>query len=222
VELPKYKEYYEMLHLIFNLRISGALDIHEFVLNNVSMIHIEFYSEKDAKSPDARKLKQLLRIPKDAEGFYLSETFPPCSRMEGDDLLKADYKPHYRANCPLSRTVHLETRSILKIARFLSYSIDVPEEDFKKGYAYRVDNPDGTPYDMTELFNNLFKVYSSDNEPSDTYIKVRYKNHWFYIKNSDVHSKITFTFLQRLMTLIAGSQGGSAQSAPVLTIPVGA
>ena len=53
------------------------------------------------------------------------------------------------------------------------------------------------------------------------HVKTFYRGHWFYIKSADIDSKITFTFLQRLMTLIAGSQGITPQSAPVLTIPVG-
>lgn len=222
LELPKYKGYYEVLHLIYNLRLNGSLDISEYVLNNVSMIHFEFYSREDSVSPDALKLKKLLRIPKNADGFYLSETFAPCANPEGEDLLTPNRKPHYRADCPLSKTVHLETRSILRVARFLSYGIQVPDSDYEKGYAYELKNPDGTRFDLSELYHNLFTVYSSDDEPDDAYVKIYMHHHWFYIKNNDVHTKLTFTFLQRLMTLIAGSQGSTTQQAPVLTIPVGA
>src|SRR4029078_7718429 len=129
-------------------------------------------------------------------------------------------KNYYREDCPPSKAVHLETRSILGIARFLSYGVHVPESDLQKGYAYQLKNSDGTPYEMHTLFHNLFTVYSCDKEPSDTYVKTFYRGHWFYIKSADIDAKVTFTFLQRLMTLIAGSQATIPQSAPVLTIPV--
>ncbi len=222
IELPRYKNFYEILHLILNLRLNGSINIHENDLKDLAMVHIEFYSRRDSLSPDALKLKKLLRVPKNADGFYLAESFDPCANPEGEDLLTPNSKPHYRSECPLSRTIYVEMRSILQIARFLSYAVQIPASDYEKGYVFELKNPDGTPYDLKELFNNLFTVYSSDEEPEDTYVKVYLHHHWFYIKNSDIHSKITFTFLQRLMTLIAGSQGTPAQSAPILTIPVGA
>ena len=47
---------------------------------------------------------------------------------------------------------------------------------------------------------------------------VRYRGYWFYIDNTDLHSKSTFALLRRLFFLQAGQ---FKDAAPVLTLPVG-
>ncbi|UCG16782.1 MAG: hypothetical protein JSV19_01855 [Phycisphaerales bacterium] len=49
-------------------------------------------------------------------------------------------------------------------------------------------------------------------------VAVRYRGYWFYIDDTDLHSKSTFALLRQLFSLPAGQFKGAA---PVLTLPVG-
>jgi len=49
-------------------------------------------------------------------------------------------------------------------------------------------------------------------------VRVRYRDHWFYIPDEDLASKSTFSLLAQLFALQAGSGDGLR---PVLTLPVG-
>lgn len=59
------------------------------------------------------------------------------------------------------------------------------------------------------------QVRHSSEEPGDTYAKVFTQNYWFYIDNTDMDSKQTFSFLQLLLSLAETTPTGGA---PVLTI----
>jgi hypothetical protein len=50
----------------------------------------------------------------------------------------------------------------------------------------------------------------------DTQLRVNYRGHWFYIDDSDLESKSTFTLLARIFALQAGKAEGIV---PVLTLP---
>ena len=49
-------------------------------------------------------------------------------------------------------------------------------------------------------------------------MRIRYRDHWFYISDADLNSKATFSLLTYLLSLqSAGHQGMSA----LLSVPVG-
>ena len=223
IEMPVYDEYYDMLGLIRDLRLQGALEIRQTVIKDMTTIHLKFNTRKDANSSKAKRLKKFLNVPADSDSIYLSESISNCVVPEIEEPFSPTSKKYFKSDCLATKAVHVELRSILQVGRFLSWGVNVPSEHIKAGYALELQYPDGRVFDTTRLMNHLFKIYSTQTEPSDTeaYVKTNYRNYWFYIKNSDIDSKITFTFLQRLMTLIAGTQGSVPNNAPVLTIPVG-
>lgn len=100
----------------------------------------------------------------------------------------------------------LQTRSIYSALYFLADGVDVPAGDTG---AARARNPNGPPED-------LFRIRTSADEPAAAAVKVRYRDAWFYIADTDGDSKVTFALLSMLLTLQAGDSG---KVAPLLTIP---
>ncbi len=103
------------------------------------------------------------------------------------------------------------TRSILGILADMSSYVEVPEQHILEG---RV--APGAPRD--ESLRHPLIVHSSENEPPDGFVQIRYRDLWFWIDDKDLHSKRTFAVLQLLATL--AESPGAAQT-PLLTIPAG-
>ncbi len=96
--------------------------------------------------------------------------------------------------------VQFRTRSFFAILNFLSYSIDLSEQDIKK---YGIsDNVSDAQY--KDLMQGLFKLKSSDSSPVNAYAKISYEGKWYYIDNGDVYSKATLMFLKLIYSLEAG------------------
>ncbi|MEZ5367278.1 MAG: hypothetical protein R2748_34300 [Bryobacterales bacterium] len=49
-------------------------------------------------------------------------------------------------------------------------------------------------------------------------MRIRYRNRWFYIDDSDLNSKATFNLLNYLYSLQAAGRGAGS---PLLTVPIG-
>ena len=88
-------------------------------------------------------------------------------------------------------------------------------EDVRLHYAGTLT--DGTEFDWSRVTGDLFRVRSSVDQPDDAFVRVRYRNAWFYIDDSDLSSKSTFNLLDQLFQLQAGKTGGVA---PMLTLPL--
>ena len=75
----------------------------------------------------------------------------------------------------------------------------------------------GNEFSWSELTQNLFKIKSTPNN-SDIAISTNYRDTWFYIDDSDLDSKTTFSLLMQLFSLQSGKSEGVA---PLLTLPIG-
>ncbi len=100
----------------------------------------------------------------------------------------------------------LATRSLYSALFFLADGVDVPPRDVAAARSRTPAGPD----------ESLFRVRTSATEPPDAAVKVRYRNAWFYIADTDGDSKVTFALLSMLLTLQAGD---TAKVAPLITLP---
>jgi hypothetical protein len=64
----------------------------------------------------------------------------------------------------------------------------------------------------------LIRVYSSPQKPTDVFVSVPYRDHWFWIDDKDLSSKRLFSFLMFIFTL---TETGGKEGAPIVTIPAG-
>jgi len=73
-------------------------------------------------------------------------------------------------------------------------------------------------FDWRQVTGELMHIHWSEQRPKNAYVTVSYRGRWFYIDDSDLTSKSTFSLLMQLFALQAGE---IKSTAPVLTLPVG-
>jgi len=117
-----------------------------------------------------------------------------------------------------AESINLRFRSFSGVMYFLSNSVDVPEADVAAGRVTVTRDAAGNEFDWHRVTENLMRIHSSSTPPENAAVSVRYRNNWFYIDDSDLDSKSTFSLLGAVFSLQAGDAKGIA---PVLTIPVG-
>ena len=109
-------------------------------------------------------------------------------------------------------------RSFLGIMFYLSQSIEIPKRDMLKGKVTLTKTLTGESFDWSDVTGDLLTIRSSDEEPLRSMVRIYYRNSWFYIDDSDLDSKSTFSLLTQIYAL----QSGAIKSTdPVLTIGVG-
>ena len=102
---------------------------------------------------------------------------------------------------------------------FLSTSVEVPARDEEAGRVTVTKDASGQRFDWSRMMDELFRVRSQSEQPTDAVMAVRYRRAWFFIDDNDIDSKDTFRLLHQVGSLLAGNTETSP--APVLTLPVG-
>jgi hypothetical protein len=116
--------------------------------------------------------------------------------------------------------VDLETRSLLQGLFFVSHGVEVPEEHAGRGAARVTLDAAGRPFDWQRVMAGFFRVRSSagTERPSGAHVAIQYKGYWFYIDETDLETKATFTLLMELARLNLSDKVGTK---PLLTLPLG-
>lgn len=194
--VPIYEHYYRFLKLLKKILVERTAILLPSEVNGEKKIVVKFIDGKE-NSRDAMALKRMLEVPLNSKFIIFS-------------IYKMD-EPN---------VVYVQTRSALGILNYLSHAVQVPQADLCSGKAPVYRGPDGCPLDFSELFSNLFAVYTSDSEPKDAYVKVFVNNHWFYIKDCDTDSKLTFNFIGIAILMQSGNSFSGNTTAPIVTIPI--
>jgi hypothetical protein len=108
--------------------------------------------------------------------------------------------------------IAIQTRSMMQVLVDFGSYVDVPARDITEGRVYAPQSGEG----REGLFPALLRVRWSDSAPDDAHVAVRYRDGWFWIDDRDHDSKATFTFLMLLFSL---TETGTAQAAPIVTVP---
>lgn len=114
--------------------------------------------------------------------------------------------------------VPLRLRSVRSILFFLAHGVDVPKVHRLAGLVTTTRYPDGRSFDWSDLLGGLFHVRTRRDEPMAAYVKIRYRDHYYYIADNDLETKSTFMLLTEIFNMQAG-QGVALM--PTLTLPVG-
>jgi hypothetical protein len=104
----------------------------------------------------------------------------------------------------------IQPRSVLQVMMGMAAGVDVP--------AQHVAEQRALPAPGLESDTIALKVHSGLEEPADAYIKVFYRDHWFWIDDRDWRSKRSFVLMMFLFSLMEST---STDPLPVLTIPTG-
>jgi len=95
--------------------------------------------------------------------------------------------------------------------------VEPPFKDQEEGRVTITRDSNGNEFDWREVTGDLMQIRSSRLESENAYIFVYYRGFWFYIDDSDLTSKSTFSLLTQLFAL----QSGDVKSmGPILTLPV--
>jgi hypothetical protein len=171
--------------------------------NVIKPLHLRFSKESDS-DPRARRLRHLLKLDPDIYNFPIVDVLDasPEGLRSVDGKLALIFDPDEKL-----KQIMLTNRSVIDILQFASAFITVPEEDIEKGL---VRNRDLGPHDLLTVLN-------SAKEPADAWLKVRYRERWFYVPETDLNSRSTFVLLTALFSSVVGEVPGSK---PLLTLPV--
>jgi hypothetical protein len=108
------------------------------------------------------------------------------------------YKVIWGAIPPDDRTIALETRSVLQLMVVLAAHVEVDPEDVAQG---RIEKLRPRPtYDSSGLAP-LIDIHRGKKAPADAFTVCKYREHEFWIADTDVNSKRTFSYLTLLLTL---------------------
>ena len=107
------------------------------------------------------------------------------------------------------------SRSMMEILIEIASNVEVPPDDLEEG---RVRPVLKVATEMPPGLSHIMKIASGEHKPTDAFISVRYRNHWFWIDDRDPLSKGMLTFLMVLFSL---TETGDTSDAPLVTIPAG-
>ncbi|EKD38785.1 MAG: hypothetical protein ACD_75C00608G0003 [uncultured bacterium] len=119
---------------------------------------------------------------------------------------------------PNSDFIRVETRSFLGMLYYLSHAVKVSEHDLQKGKVTVTKDESGKPFDWKAVLGDSMNIVSQETVPSEASVAVYYRGKWFFIDDTDLESKSTFSLLYQIFALQAGKAEGIL---PILTLPVG-
>jgi len=192
---PVYAEFKEATEILSSLKQRRLLSIDYESWQGAGRLVLRF-ADGQGDTPERERLRELLGLDADESEF------------------RVVVKP---ANGS-STEVTVATRSLIGTMYFLSQAVEPPERDRDAGRVTETLNEDGSAFDWSEVLGDILRVHSSSDAPENSFVRVRYRNAWFYIDDSDLSSKSTFNLLGQLFNLQAGESPGSA---PLLTLPLG-
>jgi hypothetical protein len=116
--------------------------------------------------------------------------------------------------------IDLETRSLLQGLFFVSHGVEVPPEHASRGLARVTLDDAGQPFDWRQVMAGFFAVRSQggSERPAGAHVAIQYKGWWFYVDETDLETKATFTLLMELARLNLTDKGGIK---PIFTLPLG-
>ncbi|MCH7685180.1 MAG: ParB N-terminal domain-containing protein [Planctomycetes bacterium] len=154
--------------------------------------------------------EQILIVKWDPESSFVKEKKHPTRQA----LMKLPYVNLESGKYELE----LEPRSLMGVMYFLSHGVEIPLEHSNTGIVTTSETPTGESFDWSLVTGDLFDVCYQKKKPKCAAVAVFYRGYWYYIADTDVSSKLTFTLLLQLFELQAG--GGTQSTAPLLTLPI--
>ena len=69
------------------------------------------------------------------------------------------------------------------------------------------------------LAGKNLRIHASKDKPMQAAVAVKHRGYWFYIDDTDMHTKLFYTVVRTLWS-VSIATGADQRTAPVLTIPV--
>lgn len=107
--------------------------------------------------------------------------------------------------------IAISTRSIYELKQILKAAIEIPQDHVDTGLAI-VFPPMGPAGDN-------IRIHASKDEPKRAAVAVKNRGYWFYIDETDMHTKLYYLMVRTLWS-VSIADAADHRAAPVLTIPV--
>jgi hypothetical protein len=193
---PKFQDFFRACEILRHLWHDGHLEFGETRHGEVPVLVIHIDPSR-AEDPMVVELARVLGLPQ-----------PTTTVLFGATL---------RSNDPA--LVPIVTRSLLAAMYYASQGVDPPELDLRRGKVTRTQEADGADFDWTRVTGKILRVHHASRRPSDAFVAVSYRGHWWYIDDTDLDSKSTFSFLSQTVELLSNDV---RTATPVLTLPISA
>lgn len=141
----------------------------------------------------------------------IAEDINTVWQILGLDTEVKEYRVVYGVYPIDNKEIAILTRSLLQIVIDLASYTDVPAKDVlerRVGAEVYDDKESGVP--------PLIRIRNGASPPDDAFVSVKYRNNWFWIEDTDLESKRTFTFLMILFSL---TETGTKTGTPIVTVP---
>lgn len=192
--VPRFEDFHRAARLLRDLQAAGLIDMRLEVLPDNSDSTV-LYLQRRPSGEWADEIDEVRRL------FGLQpdqDTFRITSRLSG-----------------LPDEMAIVGRSLAGVLVFLSQAVEAPAEHEAEGKVAVTRDASGETIDWAEVTGNILRVKSQVEPPVDAFVRVQYRDHWFYIADNDLDSKSTFGLLTYLFSLQAAGAGGKS---PLLTV----
>lgn len=197
--VPKYKKFREVVDLLRQLQLKRVLDMGHAPSDDPNNPFVEIRIADEAVLWDeVKQFCELLGLQQDRTHFLLTTQ----TGVKGKDRIT---------------TITTVPRSLMGSLFYVSQSVEVPPEDERLGRVTVTPDAKGDRFDWREVTGELMHIYSSRKRPHNAYLAIHYRGSWFYIEDSDLTSKSTFSLLMQLFALQVGE---IKSTGPILTLPV--
>ncbi len=107
--------------------------------------------------------------------------------------------------------IAISTRSTADLIEILQAAIDIPKEHSAAGLTY--------PSVPAGLAGKDLHIHTSKEKPERAAVSVTYRDYWYYIDQTDMHTKLFYHMARRLWS-VSIAEAADQRAAPILTIPV--
>ena len=194
-DTPHYTEFASAVKYLRALQVQDAISLSYHEENGVSQLILHI-NEEDRNREEAKKFALAVNVEPGKTHYVL--TFSPAFN-------KTDQ-------------IQVVTRSLLGIMFYLSQAVEVPKKDISQGKVTQTKTPEGKIFDWKDVTGDLLRISSLSGNPQADSKSIYYRGTWFYIDDSDLSSKSTFSLLAQIFSLQAGK---IQDNAPLLTLPIG-
>jgi hypothetical protein len=169
--------------------------LQRFQSQDALVMEVEAIRKRDADKPI---IKTRMGFRTDRVDTATKDALTAMQKALGLSTGTNRYDVVWGAISPNDTTIALETRSVLQLMVVLAAHVEVAPEDMEQG---RIETLRARPtYDRSGL-GPLIDIRRGKKAPTDAFVVCHYRNHDFWIEDTNVKSKRTFSYLTLLLTL---------------------
>ncbi|MHC5063885.1 MAG: hypothetical protein ACYTG5_07910 [Planctomycetota bacterium] len=121
--------------------------------------------------------------------------------------------PLIQSTTNVAGSIAISTRSVWDLVQIMTSAVEVTDEEMVSGRTF--------DYPMRSPFATKVRIVRSQGEPPDASVKVKYRDAWYSIADTDKATKSAFQLLQTLWSVRIADTTAAGQGAPLVTVPAG-